>query len=77
MATTPALPNLMAGSAGLAGSNFTKVDETVDFKTLSTGLGYHAGTYIRYGVCEHDMGANPHDLHAQRYCVIRRYTFGE
>ncbi|KAG1759737.1 hypothetical protein EDD22DRAFT_849042 [Suillus occidentalis] len=27
-------------------SNFTKVNETVDFKTLSTGLGYYTGTGI-------------------------------
>ncbi|KAG8857606.1 Transketolase [Tulasnella sp. 330] len=47
----------MGGSADLTGSNLTRVKEAVDFQPPSTGLGTYAGTYIRYGVREHAMGA--------------------
>jgi len=56
-AITPALPELLGGSADLTGSNLTKVKGTTDFQPPSTGLGTYAGTYIRYGVREHGMGA--------------------
>ncbi|THU87040.1 dihydroxyacetone synthase [Dendrothele bispora CBS 962.96] len=56
-AITPALPELFGGSADLTGSNLTKVKGTTDFQPPSTGLGSYAGTYIRFGVREHGMGA--------------------
>ncbi|KAF9533402.1 transketolase [Crepidotus variabilis] len=56
-AIIPALPDLLGGSADLTGSNLTKVKSSVDFQPPSTGLGTYAGTYIRYGVREHAMGA--------------------
>jgi transketolase len=56
-AITPALPDLLGGSADLTGSNLTKVKSSVDFQPESTGLGTYKGTYIRYGVREHGMGA--------------------
>lgn len=63
-AITPALPDLLGGSADLTGSNLTKVKGTVDFQPPSTGLGNYAGTYVRYGVREHAMGAIANGLHA-------------
>ncbi|KAG7092243.1 Transketolase [Marasmius oreades] len=51
------LPELIGGSADLTGSNLTRVKSAVDFQHPSTGLGTYAGTYIRYGVREHGMGA--------------------
>ncbi|RXW24174.1 hypothetical protein EST38_g1670 [Candolleomyces aberdarensis] len=56
-ALAPVLPDLLGGSADLTGSNLTKVKGSVDFQPPSTGLGNYAGTYIRYGVREHGMGA--------------------
>ncbi|KAI0262899.1 transketolase [Gloeopeniophorella convolvens] len=56
-ALTPVLPDLLGGSADLTGSNLTKVKGTTDFQPPSTGLGSYKGTYIRYGVREHGMGA--------------------
>jgi len=56
-AITPVLPELFGGSADLTGSNLTKVKGTTDFQPPSTGLGNYAGTYIRFGVREHGMGA--------------------
>ncbi|KAJ7632421.1 transketolase [Roridomyces roridus] len=56
-ALAPVIPDLMGGSADLTGSNLTKVKGSVDFQPPSTGLGTYAGTYIRYGVREHAMGA--------------------
>lgn len=56
-AITSKLPELMGGSADLTGSNLTKAKGTVDFQPPSTGLGGYSGTYIRYGVREHGMGA--------------------
>ncbi|KAG2364456.1 transketolase [Suillus spraguei] len=66
-AITPALPDLIGGSADLTGSNLTKVKGTVDFQPPSTGLGSYAGTYIRYGVREHGMGAIANGLHAMNF----------
>ncbi|KAF9448358.1 transketolase [Macrolepiota fuliginosa MF-IS2] len=63
-AITPVLPELLGGSADLTGSNLTKVNGTVDFQHPSTGLGNYSGTYIRYGVREHGMGAVANGLHA-------------
>ncbi|KAF9232143.1 Transketolase, thiamine diphosphate binding domain-containing protein [Melanogaster broomeanus] len=63
-AIAPAIPDLMGGSADLTGSNLTKVKGTVDFQHPSTGLGTYAGTYIRYGVREHGMGAIANGLSA-------------
>ncbi|KAG6853199.1 hypothetical protein C0991_006148, partial [Blastosporella zonata] len=40
------------------------VKASVDFQPPSTGLGTYAGTYIRYGVREHGMGAIANGLHA-------------
>lgn len=54
---TPLLPELMGGSADLTGSNLTKAKGATEFQPPSTGLGSYAGTYIRYGVREHAMGA--------------------
>jgi transketolase len=56
-AISSSLPELMGGSADLTGSNLTRVKEAVDFQPPSTGLGNYAGSYIRYGVREHGMGA--------------------
>jgi transketolase len=56
-AVTPALPELLGGSADLTGSNLTRVKGNVDFQHESTGLGSYKGSYIRYGVREHAMGA--------------------
>ena len=56
-ALTSALPDLLGGSADLTGSNLTKVKGSVDFQPENTGLGSFKGTYIRYGVREHAMGA--------------------
>lgn len=56
-ALTPKLPELVGGSADLTGSNLTKAKGTVDFQPPSTGLGSYSGTYIRFGVREHAMGA--------------------
>ncbi|CAA7267654.1 unnamed protein product [Cyclocybe aegerita] len=63
-AITPSLPELLGGSADLTGSNLTKVKGTVDFQPPTTGLGNYAGTYIRYGVREHAMGAIANGLSA-------------
>jgi transketolase len=56
-AIIPALPDLLGGSADLTGSNLTKAKGTVDFQPDNTGLGTYKGTYIRFGVREHGMGA--------------------
>ncbi|TFK72536.1 transketolase [Pluteus cervinus] len=63
-AITPVFPELLGGSADLTGSNLTKVKGSVDFQPPSTGLGTYAGTYIRYGVREHGMGAVANGLAA-------------
>jgi transketolase len=63
-AITPSLPELLGGSADLTGSNLTKVKASIDFQPPSTGLGNYAGTYIRYGVREHGMGAIANGLSA-------------
>lgn len=41
----------------MTGSNLTRVKEAEDFQHPGTGLGSYKGTYIRYGVREHGMGA--------------------
>jgi transketolase len=56
-AITPVLPEMVGGSADLTGSNLTRTKAMIDFQPPSTGLGNYAGTYIRYGVREHGMGA--------------------
>ncbi|KAF7322805.1 Transketolase [Mycena chlorophos] len=58
------LPDLLGGSADLTTSNLTKVKGSVDFQPPSTKLGTYAGTYIRYGVREHGMGAIANGLAA-------------
>jgi transketolase len=63
-AITPVLPDLLGGSADLTGSNLTKVKGSVDFQPPNTKLGTYAGTYIRYGVREHGMGAIANGLSA-------------
>lgn len=60
----PVLPELLGGSADLTASNLTKVKGSIDFQPPSTGLGNYAGTYIRYGVREHGMGAIANGIHA-------------
>lgn len=45
------------GSADLTGSNLTRVKSAEDFQHPDTKLGTYKGTYIRYGVREHAMGA--------------------
>ena len=63
-AIVPVLPELIGGSADLTGSNLTRTKTMVDFQPESTGLGSYKGTYIRYGVREHGMGAIANGLHA-------------
>lgn len=63
-ALAPNLPELIGGSADLTPSNLTKVKATTDFQPESTGLGTYKGTYIRFGVREHAMGAIANGLHA-------------
>lgn len=63
-AISPVLPDLLGGSADLTGSNLTKVKNSIDFQPPSTKLGTYAGTYIRYGVREHGMGAIANGLSA-------------
>ena len=63
-AIVPVLPELVGGSADLTGSNLTRTKTMVDFQPESTGLGSYKGTYIRYGVREHGMGAIANGLHA-------------
>ncbi|KAF8061484.1 transketolase [Lyophyllum atratum] len=74
-AVIPHLPELVGGSADLTGSNLTKVKQSVDFQPPSTGLGTYAGTYIRYGVREHGMGAIANGLHAYGAIVPFVATF--
>lgn len=63
-AVVPVLPELVGGSADLTGSNLTRTKTMVDFQPESTGLGSYKGTYIRFGVREHGMGAIANGLHA-------------
>ncbi|KAJ8482283.1 hypothetical protein ONZ51_g5449 [Trametes cubensis] len=63
-AIVPILPELVGGSADLTGSNLTRTKTMIDFQPESTGLGSYKGTYIRYGVREHGMGAIANGLHA-------------
>ncbi|KAJ7470555.1 transketolase [Mycena latifolia] len=63
-ALSPVIPDLMGGSADLTSSNLTKVKGSTDFQPPSTKLGTYAGTYIRYGVREHAMGAIANGLTA-------------
>ncbi|KAH8108116.1 transketolase [Cristinia sonorae] len=63
-ALTPVIPELVVGSADLTGSNLTRVKGVEDFQPPSTGLGSYKGTYLRYGVREHGMGAIANGLHA-------------
>ncbi|KAM5539102.1 hypothetical protein V8D89_007325 [Ganoderma adspersum] len=63
-AIVPIIPELVGGSADLTGSNLTRTKTMVDFQPESTGLGNYKGTYIRFGVREHGMGAIANGLHA-------------
>ncbi|KAI0371725.1 transketolase [Pilatotrama ljubarskyi] len=63
-AIVPKLPELIGGSADLTGSNLTRTKTMIDFQPESTGLGSYKGTYIRFGVREHGMGAIANGLHA-------------
>ena len=74
-ALTPNLPELIGGSADLTPSNLTKVKATTDFQPESTGLGTYKGTYIRFGVREHAMGAIANGLHAYGAIVPFVATF--
>ncbi|KAJ6513879.1 transketolase [Mycena vitilis] len=74
-ALAPVIPDLLGGSADLTGSNLTKVKGSVDFQPPSTKLGTYAGTYIRYGVREHAMGAIANGLAAYGGIVPYVATF--
>ena len=74
-ALTPNLPELIGGSADLTSSNLTKVKATTDFQPENTGLGTYRGTYIRFGVREHAMGAIANGLHAYGAIVPFVATF--
>ncbi|KAH9951364.1 transketolase [Amylocystis lapponica] len=63
-AITPVLPDMIGGSADLTGSNLTRTKAMIDFQPDSTGLGTYKGTYIRFGVREHAMGAIANGIHA-------------
>ncbi|KAL6309105.1 transketolase [Sparassis latifolia] len=63
-AITPLIPDMIGGSADLTTSNLTRTKEMIDFQPESTGLGSYKGTYIRYGVREHAMGAIANGLSA-------------
>lgn len=63
-AIVPKLPELMGGSADLTGSNLTRTKTMIDFQPESTGLGSYKGTYIRFGVREHGMGAIANGMQA-------------
>ncbi|TBU32237.1 transketolase [Dichomitus squalens] len=63
-AIVPVFPELVGGSADLTGSNLTRTKTMIDFQPESTGLGSYKGTYIRFGVREHGMGAIANGLHA-------------
>lgn len=49
------VPELVSGSADLAGSNNTRWKNAVDFQPPSLGIGDRSGRYFRYGVREHAM----------------------
>lgn len=53
----------------------TKVKGSIDFQPPNTGLGTYSGTYIRYGVREHGMGAIANGLHAYGGIVPLVSTF--
>lgn len=63
-AIAPMFPELMGCSADLTSSNYTRVKTAQDFQAPSTGLGDYTGTYLRYGVREHAMGAIMNGLSA-------------
>ncbi|KAI0928301.1 hypothetical protein AcV5_005910 [Taiwanofungus camphoratus] len=63
-ALCPIMPELIGGSADLTSSNLTRTKTMIDFQPESTGLGSYKGTYIRYGVREHGMGAIANGMHA-------------
>lgn len=71
----PKIPDMMGGSADLTGSNLTRVKGHKDFQPPSTGLGDYTGTYIRYGVREHAMGAIANGLAAYGGIVPYVATF--
>lgn len=48
----------------MTGSNLTRAKEVEDFQPPNTKLGSYKGTYIRYGVREHGMGAIMNGLSA-------------
>lgn len=57
-------PELIGGSADLTSSNYTRVLGAEDFQPPELGIGSYAGSYIRYGVREHAMGAIMNGLSA-------------
>jgi transketolase len=71
----PSIPDLMGGSADLTSSNLTKVSGQTDFQPPNTKLGSYKGTYIRYGVREHGMGAIGNGLAAYGGIVPYVATF--
>ncbi|KAI8998852.1 transketolase [Trametes punicea] len=74
-AIVPKLPELIGGSADLTGSNLTRTKTMIDFQPDSTGLGSYKGTYIRFGVREHGMGAIANGLHAYGGIIPFAATF--
>ena len=51
------LPELVGGSADLAGSNQTMWPTAKKFQNPSTKLGDYSGRYIHFGIREHGMTA--------------------
>lgn len=58
------MPELLGGSADLSSSNYTRAKTAEDFQAPETGLGSYSGSYVRYGVREHAMGAIMNGLSA-------------
>jgi transketolase len=58
------MPELLGGSADLTSSNYTRAKTAEDFQAPATGLGSYSGSYVRYGVREHAMGAIMNGLSA-------------
>ena len=69
------VPELMSGSADLTGSNNTRWKDAVDFQPESTGLGNHAGRYMRYGVREHAMAGMMNGMSAYGTIIPAGGTF--
>ncbi len=69
-ALAPVLPQLLGGSADLAGSNSTLVDGEGDFSAL-----VHGGRNLRFGVREHGMGSILNGMALSRLLIPFGGTF--